>query len=614
MHVAPDLQTARLRIRDWLFATGQPGAEVREANGAAVRNRTQSDAGIAAAILFLTAVVYARVVKFQFVFDDRALIVENPVLRSWRFLPYYFTHHLTSHMFPPMPSSYYRPVLLLWLRINYTLFDLRPAGWHLSTLGLHLTATLTVYLLARQILRDRFTSGVAALFFGLHPVHVECVAWVMGLTEPLVASLSIGSFLCYLKGREGKPGARIGSASSLLLYALGMLAKETALMLPLIIFVYESAFSRRSETVSSKARSASLRAGIRTALPYLILTAPYMAARTMVLKALSHPATFLPRRTLLLTDPLVLWDYLKLLVWPFGLSAFYDVPYVTAPNLRNFFLPVVGLGVAGSALGWWSRRSRDAAFATAWLVFPILPVLNLAVFPEGEIVHDRYLYVPSVGLALLVAIGVGRLRDIPLKPLRQIPLRLVLTVALLVAFGVASIYQCLYWSDNLTLYSRGVAIAPHNNMTKNNLANEYIERGRASEAIALYEEVLAEKPDYWLSSYNLAYAYYKLGRFPEAERYFRRAIEITPLDPDQFLYLGLTWMKMGRFESAAEPIRHAISIRPDAPGYHFALGVALKSQGDLRGALEAFKHELRINPQQQAARKQIAEVEAGLRK
>ena len=595
------------------FPAARDGAVQTPEDGVAkTRGLKARDRIILALVLASTFLAYIRTLGFQFVFDDRPLIIENPLLRSWRFLPSYFTQHLPPLLSPTLPGNYYRPMVLLWLRFNYMLFGLRPEWWHFTTLALHLVVTMSVYLLARRILKNELAAGVTAAIFGLHPVHVEAVAWAMGVTELLLGALFIPSILCYLNAREARPKARAWYAFSLLLYGLAMLAKETALVLPLILLAYEWIFRARSaEFDKAPARGQNLRAVILRAAPFLALTGIYLIVRAIALRGLVASVSPLSISARLLTCPSVVWFYVRLLLWPFGLSAFYDKPYVTAPGLSNFLLPVLALAGTAFGLARWAWRSPAVAFATATLVLPILPVLNFSVFLEGEIAHDRYLYLPSVGFALLVAIAIRRAGMAEFRKKRAVAS--LPALSLVTMLGLATFLQSRYWASNLDLYRRGVTVAPHNNLARNNLAIELTDLGHYSDAVNLYRQTLADKPDYWLSNYNLGFTYYKLGQLEQAERWLRRAIEISPTDPDQFVYLGLTLLKMGRLDDAAASIRRALSIRPQGAGYHFALGVVLKMKGDLPGALEEFKAELANDPQQKAAREQIKEIETDLR-
>ena len=143
-------------------------------------------------------------------------------------------------LFPNSPGNYYRPINLLWFRINDALFGLRPEGWHATTLLLHVLATYLVYVLARRLTERPLVAAATALVFGAHPMRHGVVAWVSGSTESLWAVCFLGAFLAYLQSREGR---RIRwMAASCVLYAIALLSKETAIMLPAMVFMHSVIF------------------------------------------------------------------------------------------------------------------------------------------------------------------------------------------------------------------------------------------------------------------------------------------------------------------------------------------------------------------------------------
>ncbi len=368
-------------------------------------------------VLTITFVAYVGTISYQFVYDDIGQIVDNPSIKSWECVPRYFTEHIWAHLWPDSPGNYYRPVFMLWMLVSYTLFGLNAAWWHLTTILVHMGATLMVYLLARRLIKDQWTALITALIFGLHPVHIETVAWIAGVTESLLALFLIPAFLFYLNWRESasstddelvaKRNRRKWLAASLAFYAVAVLEKETALVLPMLVFWYEWIYSTdESQKISFSVR---LRNAVKVVAPYLALSVVYLLARTIALKGLGHTVTPLSLSTIVLTWPSLLWTYLKMLVWPVGLSVFYDAPYVTKPGIGSFALPLLAIAVVAGLLWMWSRKAKAVAFISALLALPLLPLLNLSVFYQGEIVHDRYLYLSSIGFSMLVALALKRI-------------------------------------------------------------------------------------------------------------------------------------------------------------------------------------------------------------
>ncbi|MEN3331958.1 MAG: protein O-mannosyl-transferase [Blastocatellia bacterium] len=597
--------------------------QVRQATGSRIISKRQSWLTMRRLlplfVLALTFAAYAGTLRFQFVYDDTEQIMRNPHLLSWSYAPTFFVEHVWGHQNPNPVGNYYRPLFLLWLLVNRMLFGLNPFWWHLTTILAHLAVTFMVYRLAERLVGDRTTAAIAALVFGLHPVHIEAVAWISGVTEPLMAFMLIAGFLCYLNKRDRPQSANRWFAASLLFYVLAMLAKETALVLPLIILAYEWAYAEADAAKHPGAATwgAFLKnrfiVSAKCVAPYLLLTTVYLIIRAVVLKGLAHTSTHLSLATTVLTWPALLWFYVKLLIWPVGLSVFYDTPYVTAPGLRNFIAPVIALTAIAVLLWQWSRRAPVVRYAVAWLVLPILPVLNIAVFYDGELAHDRYLYLPSIGFAILVAFAVRQITAGSFRLLNQPALQVLVVATLVCALNQATVSQSAYWADNFALYSRGVAMAPSNFLAINNLGSAWAKQSKYEEAIKLYLQAIERKPLYWSSNCNLGYSYYALARYEEAESYLLRAIEIYPRNARQFFCLGLTQMKLGRLGNAVAMINHAIEMQPQEPDYHYGLGLVLKQQGNLATALDEFNAELLIRPDHPGARQEVAEIDAQLR-
>jgi 4-amino-4-deoxy-L-arabinose transferase-like glycosyltransferase len=254
---------------------------------------------VPAFIMVVTFVAYMGTLRYDFVYDDEYVITQNPSVQSWSFAPRYFTEHLWFFKFSL--SNYYRPIFLVWIALNHTLFGLNPAGYHLTSVLVHVVVTLLVYHLVRRLTGDLGAAAIASIVFGLHPVHIEGVAWVCGVSEPLMAVFLLGSFLCYLRYRDvDSGGPKRWLLASLVLAALAVFEKETGIILPALIFAYEVIFRKR-EVVSASGESGAetrgawlrvdcLRGAFLRSLPFGAIAVLYISVRVSVLGTLGRSA------------------------------------------------------------------------------------------------------------------------------------------------------------------------------------------------------------------------------------------------------------------------------------------------------------------------------------
>jgi len=464
-------------------------------------------------------------------------------------------------------------------------------------------------------------AAVATILFALHPIHIEAVAWVSGSAEPLAACLLLGSFLCYLRWRDAAPAAVPAETTrwawlvgSLLLYALAAFSKESALLLPLLIAAHALLFPAAPASIGADTAPSSpnrLAGALRAMTLFLPVAAIYLAARIAVLGAWGYAAN--PQMTMgttLLTIPGVLAGYLRRLVWPVGLSAFYDVQEITAFSWRAAGIPIFILLLAAALVIWLARRSRAAAFGALWFAITLLPVLNLRVFPAGEFLHDRYLYLPSAGFCLVLGVALSQVFE-PAKLERYRITRLLFALrasaVLLLALAVWS--QSRIWRSNTDLYWHGMRTAPGSSTAANNYALEMLKEGQVAEARSLLEQITARDPNYWLAHYNLGLIAYRAGDMNAAAQHLRRAIAVSSTDAEQFALLGRVLFRAGKTEEAIEAMKQALGRRPRQPGYHLALGVMLASRGMDREALSEFRKELELDPNHGVARQQALEAE-----
>ena len=529
--------------------------------------------------LALSAAVYARTVTFDFVFDDRIQITFNEWIQSLRFLPYYFVTQVKVVVLaaPQWAGNYYRPLFNVWLALNYDVFGAIPGWWHLSTVAAHVFVTWLVYLLAKRLTGNETTAALAALLFGINPLHIEAVAWISGVAEVQVAGGMILSFLAYLNWRDGEKHRRWWMAASLAAFALAVLSKETAVVFPALVLAYEWLCGDAKPSWAKRGWQMALRV-----LPFAVVLAGYFAARFHALKGLANPTHPRPTAWVLLTAPSVLWFYMRQLLWPFRISEFYDLDLQRQFSIGGVLLPALLVLAVASAAWLTCRRSKLLKFLLAWLVVPMAPVVaGVAFFWPHDYVHDRYLYVPSVAFAILLALGIEWLGKAGRNP------RVVqaVAVALVLVLSVTTVVQSGQWDSDIALFSHAAQVAPASVLPRDYLARSYLQINDNATGLRIFRELLRDHPDYWTGNLYLGITDYELGNYVEAEQFLRRAIQTGQNEgaerPDsrQFYYLGRTLMKVERWPEAEAPLRHAIALRPDAVGYHRALGEVLAHLG-----------------------------------
>ena len=551
-------------------------------------------------VLAVGFAVHAASLRYQFVYDDLTQIVANPRVQAWDNLPGYFTSHVWAQSYGVGQANYYRPLFLLWLLLNHTLFGLEPLGWHLTTVLAHLAAASLLYALARELLNDSRAAALAALVFLLHPAQVESVAWVSGVSEPLTAIFILGGVLAYIRFDRGRPDgpSRVWLAVSLLAYFLALLSKETAFLLPLLVLLYALNF-RGPAKLGFASRLAQ---ALRPCLLYALPLAAYLLLRVFALRGLLHARMKVSLGTALLTFPSLAWIYVKHLLFPLKLALNYDTPYVEHPGLYDFFLPLAGVLLAASALTWWGRRPGLVCFCAFWMALPLaLPLATAVLFPHFDLVHDRYLYLPVAGLALLLGEGYRRLSR--WRP-GALPAAAFTGMAMLLAWPTLSYEPA--WTSQLTLYRRSVEVSPRAMLPKVLLAGAVEDQ---AESLRLLREAEAISGKYWLTQYALGLWYSRNQRYPEGEQYLLRTIELYPDFSPPYYQLGEARLAMHQPERAAEPLRQAVEIIPDNVNYRLRYATCLQMTGDLEGALAQLKIVLARLPHEEMLRWQVARLE-----
>ncbi len=562
---------------------------------ARAKRRAAKPVEILASICAGVFVLYVGTAWFEFVFDDVYQVLDTAAIRTWSAFPRYFHE-------PTFATPYYRPLVLTWFRINDAVFGQSAAGWHLSSVGLHVAVTALVYALARRLGASTKIALAAVVIFGVHPIHIESAAWVSDACDPLAAVFAICAFLAFVGGWQTK--AMAWSCIGCVLYAAALLTKETAVALPAFVAGYAFVYGEGNW-------ASRLRLAATAAAPSVVITAGYLYLHeSLTGSVVTRPAT-VSAATALLTLPSLLLAYLRKFVAPVGLSEFYDHDYVNSAGSLNFIVPIVVLSIVAAVVSYWQRRSRYPkliAMCVCWLVAGLAPALDAQKLPRFGLAQDRYVYLASAALAILAALAIEEAAE-RLAP--RLPWAMAAATGVLATVLVPlNLSQQVYWSGDYLLYKRGVEMAPHNERARNNYGRVLAERGELGAAESIFGGVLRQTPDSSSAHYNLGFTYYRAGRYADAEAHLARAEALEPENPFIHLYRGLVAMRRSKLDVAEREIRHAIDIGPGHAGFHLALGYVLELKGDTGGALRETQAELVNSPSNAGVLKRASVLQA----
>ncbi len=353
------------------------------------------------AVCALALLVYSRSLWCGFVRDDKPQIVDNKQIQSWDYLPQILGSHLWSHSGPASNILFYRPVFSLWMLLMHSIGGLAPWFWHLSNILLHVAATFLVFRLCQRLTGSDPGSAAAAAVFAVHPIHVDAVTWVSASCEVLFGICAMAAMLALL-GSDHDSHPRVWASA--LWFGAGLLAKETRIAMLAILPVFAWVRLLHQGTDRFKDRSTKIAMLWSAALPYGVVTAACLLQSWAVMHRVGVETGEHSWAEVIFSAPSIFLFYVSKLFLPWRLSGCYVNPVTGSPTFA-FWLQLLAIVIAMAVVAWFAIRRRSlVGLAAAIIVIPMLPALAvLRVYPQGDMTHDRYLYLSSAGLSLLVA-------------------------------------------------------------------------------------------------------------------------------------------------------------------------------------------------------------------
>jgi Tfp pilus assembly protein PilF len=571
-------------------------------------------------VALVTFVVFLPALRSGFVtWDDDRNFLMNPRYRGMGIteLRWMWT---TFHM------GHYVPLSWMTLGLDYVLWGMNPAGYHLTNLLLHTANTVLLYFVARRLLplaRGMSTddgtldlaAAFAALLFGIHPLRVESVVWI---TERRDVLSGLFYFLCVLFYLKSPFDGRRWYWCAVAVFPLALLSKATAVTIPAVLLILNF-YPLRRIGGSAGWSSASARRVYLELAPFALL-----AAATSVLSLVAlHPPSQLNATGKIAVSAWSLCFYLWKTLVPTDLAPLYEMRKVIPPFRWPFLVSYAAvIGISAAA---WMMRRRWTGVSIAWLAFVVIVFPMLGVVQNGpQIAADRYTYQAAPVLAILAGAAFAQLRWF-------LPITALATAsAMLLALGVLTWNQTRVWLTSETLwtrvlehdsessiahtalasllfangnvddaivhYERSLTLDPAYADGHNNLGVALMRKGRLDEAVAQYQHALELKPAYAEAHTNLGAALARRGDLAGAIEHYEQALAIDHDDADAHVNWGNALVRMGRLDEAIGHYRDALAVRHDDADAHHNWGVALAQQGKLDEAIVQFKEALAIDP------------------
>jgi tetratricopeptide (TPR) repeat protein len=538
---------------------------------------------------------YLNILFNDFVYDDDNQVMHNPYVRSFRYLKEIFTTHVWSFRGLTSVGNYYRPMMTLGYLICYRIFGMRAYGFHLVSLLLHVLIVCLVFVLTERLTGDRVWAFVAGALFALHPVHTESVDWIAAVTDlelTFFYLITFGIFLAVARPGGGRSEPMLAAMGATFLLAL--LSKEQAMTLPALATVYEH-FCRedRSETSSSQKLA-------RYGLLWLV-GAAYVLFRIHFLGALAPEEKMqqLTPQQIVLSALALVGQYVGKLLWPVRLCAFYIFHASKSLfDLRVLAGLLVLLAFAALFFVCWRSRERNvhfASFAILWFFATLAPVLN-AHWVGTNVFTERYLYLPSVGVAWLVGFGAAKLWSRTAAGSAQRRALLLAGFAVGGLFAARIVIRNRDWNNDLVLYTRTLELSPDSSVISNNLGGVYWHERAWDKAESVWRGVLSRNPNNLDALNNMGLVAGRRKQYSEAADFFTRVIELKPSLSDPHRNLGTTYRLMGMAGPAESQLRMALALSP--LDYHVLneLGRLLLEEGRVGEAEDQFRASVRNEP------------------
>lgn len=514
-----------------------------------------------------TFLIYSGSLGNEFLYDDSLYVVNNHLIKN-------FDIQGIAEIFTSFYLWDYLPITIFSFSLDYWIHGLNPWGYHLTNSLLHFSNTVLLHLVVFRITGSKVLAVATGLLFLLHPVHVESVVWISERKNVLSFFFMFCSFYCYLLNNQ-----RI---LVILFFLLACLSKSSVVIFPLLLVLYDVSFTAKK-----------IKTSIFENIPCFAISGCVVA-----LAILSHSLYGTIREhpegnglNTLFSMVVVFKEYLSKLFFPVNLNVWYPNQVFTSPFHIEVLFSCFSIGFFIYLATYAYQRNRILFFGLLWFVISLLPVSHIIPFPQ--MMADRFLYIPSVGLFLAVAVLVREMMD------RLGPKKIFLGVfsgIVLLSYSVLSWNRIPVFKDDISLWRHSIAQNPNNTFSMMNLGLAYWKTGDEAKALEKLIQAIEIEPQNNKAARISAVIYEGREDYAAAQKIYLELIEKTPQNSTNYTLLGVLRGKLGNYEKAISLFNKALTLDPDSSLAYYNRAGYLYLSGQSELALGDYQKAAELNP------------------
>jgi len=545
-------------------------------------------------LIIANLAVYWQVRNHDFVaFDDDEYVFENTHIKEG------LTYKGIKWAFTDSYSANWHPVTWLSHILDVELYGMNPGQHHLTNLLFHIANTILLFLVFRDMTGALWQSSFIAALFGLHPLHVESVAWISERKDVLSTFfwlLTMKFYVSYTKSLKIHK-----YLTAIFFFITGLMAKPMLVTLPFVLLLLDYYPLKRLTIENWELKK--IISLLSEKIPFFIIAAGSSLITVFAQKGEGAVASLnIYPMNIRIANALTSYiSYILKMILPYDLSVYY--PYRILPLWKIVFAGVLLFAIFFLVI---LTIKQYQWFAVGWLWYfgTLVPVIGL-VQVGSQAMADRYTYVPLIGLFMIIAWGVPELLS---RWMIKKNIIIIITAPVISILMATSWIQTQYWRNSITLFQHAVDVTTNNYIAHYNLGSALEKKGRSDEAMREYSKVLQVNPKYINAHNNIGLILASQGRRDEAIQHFKEIFKINPAYGEAHTNLGAILADAGRTDEAIAHFSEALRLNPDDAIAHNNLGVILFHMGKTDEAILHFQKSLRINPDYYEAYSNLREI------